>query len=70
MSHMQFYFVVSSLKFIGHGNSDNNFESPCIAPSILTPALDGDEWPASALLQGNVPSVRIGEEAVWGSERV
>jgi hypothetical protein len=26
----QFYFVVSGLKMIGHGNSDNNFESPCI----------------------------------------
>jgi hypothetical protein len=26
----QFYFVVPGLKFIGHGNPDNNLESPCI----------------------------------------
>jgi hypothetical protein len=26
----QFYFVVSGLKIIGHGNPDNNLESPCI----------------------------------------
>jgi hypothetical protein len=25
----QFYFIVSSLKIIGHGNPDSNFESPC-----------------------------------------
>jgi hypothetical protein len=25
----QFYFVVSGLKIIGHGNPDNNLESPC-----------------------------------------
>jgi hypothetical protein len=28
--HKQFYFVVSGLKIIGHGNPDNNLESPCI----------------------------------------
>jgi hypothetical protein len=27
---MQFYFVVSGLKIIGHGNPDNNLESPCM----------------------------------------
>jgi hypothetical protein len=27
--HKQFYFVVSGLKIIGHGNPDNNLESPC-----------------------------------------
>jgi len=26
----QFYFVISDLKIIGHGNPDNNLESPCI----------------------------------------
>jgi len=26
----QFYSVVSGLKIIGHGNPDNNLESPCI----------------------------------------
>jgi hypothetical protein len=26
----QFYFVVSELKIIGHGNPDNNLESLCI----------------------------------------
>jgi hypothetical protein len=27
----QFYFVVSGLKIIGHGNLDSNFESPCVS---------------------------------------
>jgi hypothetical protein len=26
---VQFYFVLSSLKIIGHGNPDNNLESHC-----------------------------------------
>jgi hypothetical protein len=26
----QFYFVISGLKIIGHGNHDNNLESHCI----------------------------------------
>jgi hypothetical protein len=26
----QFYLIVSGLKIIGHGNPDNNLESPCI----------------------------------------
>jgi hypothetical protein len=26
----QFYFLISGLKIIGHGNPDNNLESPCI----------------------------------------
>jgi hypothetical protein len=26
----QFYFVVSGLEIIGHGNTDSNLESPCI----------------------------------------
>jgi hypothetical protein len=29
LQHMQFYFSVYGLKFIGHGNPDNNLESPC-----------------------------------------
>jgi len=29
----QFYFVVSGLKIIGHGNPDNNLESSCILGS-------------------------------------
>jgi hypothetical protein len=28
--NMQFYFVVSGLKIIGHGNFHNNLESHCI----------------------------------------
>jgi hypothetical protein len=47
VARKKFYFVVSSLKIIGDGNPDNNFESLCIAPPILTLALDGSEWPAS-----------------------
>jgi hypothetical protein len=31
MFHKQFYFAVSGLKIIGHGNPDNNLESPCTA---------------------------------------
>jgi hypothetical protein len=27
----QFYFVISGLKIIGHGNPDSNLESPCIS---------------------------------------
>jgi hypothetical protein len=27
----QFYFIISGLKIIGHGNPDNNSESPCIS---------------------------------------
>jgi hypothetical protein len=30
LQHSQFYFVVSGLKIIGHGNPDNNLESLCI----------------------------------------
>jgi hypothetical protein len=30
MAHKQFYFVVSGLKILGHGNPDNNLESLCI----------------------------------------
>jgi hypothetical protein len=26
----QFYFAVSGLNIIGHGNPDNNLESPCV----------------------------------------
>jgi hypothetical protein len=29
---MQFYFVVSGLKCIGHGNKDNNLQSHCNSP--------------------------------------
>jgi len=32
----QFYFVVSGLKIIGHGNPDNNLESPYISYLNLT----------------------------------
>jgi hypothetical protein len=32
--HTQFYFVVSGLKIIGHGNPDSDFESHCIRISI------------------------------------
>jgi hypothetical protein len=28
-----FYFVTSDMKIIGHGNADNNLESPCIIPT-------------------------------------
>jgi hypothetical protein len=31
----QFYFVVSGLKFTGHGNTDNNLESHCIMALII-----------------------------------
>jgi hypothetical protein len=27
--HAQFYFVVSGLKILGHGNTENNLESHC-----------------------------------------
>jgi hypothetical protein len=30
LQHAQFFFVVSGLKIIGHGNPDNNLESHCI----------------------------------------
>jgi hypothetical protein len=30
LQHVQFYFVVSGYKIIGHGNPDNNLESLCI----------------------------------------
>jgi hypothetical protein len=26
----QFYFIISGLKITGHGNPDNNLESPCV----------------------------------------
>jgi hypothetical protein len=32
----QFYFVVSGLKIIGHGNPDNNLETPCIITVTAT----------------------------------
>jgi hypothetical protein len=32
--HQQFYFEFPGLKIIGHGNSDNNFESPCIIVTV------------------------------------
>jgi hypothetical protein len=28
--HKKFYFVVSGLKIIGHGNPDSNIESTCV----------------------------------------
>jgi hypothetical protein len=31
LQHAQFYFVISGLKIIGHGNPDNNLESHCIS---------------------------------------
>jgi hypothetical protein len=43
LQHQQFYIVASGLKFMGLGNPDNNLESLCIYPPILTLALDGDE---------------------------
>jgi hypothetical protein len=30
LRHAQFYFDISGLKIIGHGNPDNNLESLCI----------------------------------------
>jgi hypothetical protein len=33
--HKQFYFVVSGLKIICHGNPDNNLESLCIITVLL-----------------------------------
>jgi hypothetical protein len=29
--HKQFYFFISGLEIIGHGNPDNNLESFCIS---------------------------------------
>jgi hypothetical protein len=31
LQHAQFYFVVSGLKIIGHGNPHNNLESLCFS---------------------------------------
>jgi hypothetical protein len=36
LSSKHFYFIVSSLKIIGHGNPDNNLESLCIIISYNT----------------------------------
>jgi hypothetical protein len=33
--HKQFYFVVSGLKIIGHGNPDKNLESLCTTKTVM-----------------------------------
>jgi hypothetical protein len=47
----QFYFPVSSFKITGHGNPDNNLESPCI--NHWQDYSDGDGPTAELLIQGN-----------------
>jgi hypothetical protein len=34
MAHKQFYFVVSALNIIGHGNSDSKLESSCTCKNL------------------------------------
>jgi hypothetical protein len=54
----QFYFVISGLKIIGHGNPDNNLESPCILEEAMVSTWQWQSNPNTQRFLGIISYIR------------